>query len=124
MENRYGIWYIICRVLLGILIVLSFIATIVWIIAITKWSAGLVIGIIISLLVNFIGIVAVWREHFLFACIYTVVYVISVIINVSVMFTVGSLVVGILLVLVAVAYTAMLYSSGQRDMNMPQLCCV
>lgn len=123
VENKCGLWYPIVRVLLAILIVVSIVCTFVWMCS-TEWNMGVFCAIVFSFACQYVGCVAVLRENLLMSGVYTCCTITSLIVNGTLFFSVGNLVIGTMIMGTTLAYTYMLYVNGQTDCTVvPPMCC-
>lgn len=123
-ENRFGIFYPITRITFGVILVISLILFIVAIIDCHGcWkSAGNIVWMIFAFLLLAVGIIAAWKEHFLF----TLIFAIAEIVLCGFGWGVGGWAAGVgpvLAIIVAVIFAIMLYMIGKKDMGMPDVDC-
>lgn len=122
-ENRFGIFYPITRIAFGVILVIALIFFVVGLIDCKGCfkEAGNIIWMIFAFLVLLIGVIAAWKEHFLF----TVIFAVAEIILCGFGWGIGwySGVGTVLAVIVAIIFAIMLYMINKRDMGMPDMDC-
>ncbi|XP_046912455.2 uncharacterized protein LOC124493419 [Dermatophagoides farinae] len=119
-ESRFGILYVITRILLVVLIVIMIVLNIIAIIN-AKGEVKDVVWVVFSFISLLIGLLGVWKEHFLFSCLFTVITIVLVCISGAFGFwisTAGAVVI----IIAAIIYTFMLWDMGHREMNVPDMC--
>ena len=125
-ENKFGIWYVITRIALAVLVIIQLVLIIVDIARCAsnnnQCSTGTIIWMVFVVLVLLIGLLAAYREHFLSAAVFCTVEIVLAITG-FVTWSSSASAIGVVLCMVcAVIFTIMLYLSGSRDMNPPQIC--
>ena len=120
-NTRFGIFYVITRLALAILVLIHLVVLIINIFQCSHCSVGTIIWFIFAILILLVGLLAAFREHFLTALVFAIVEIILAITG----FIGGvylSSVATLLCLICAITFSVMLYMSGSRDMNVPQIC--
>lgn len=123
-NNRFGIFYPITRITLGVIIAIQIILLIVVSVDLNKHGyienkTETITVIVISFILLFIGIIGAWKENFLFVTIFTIAELILTIVGFIYNTTSG---IGIVLTLVVSAiYGIMLYMSGNQGFGCPSI---
>lgn len=118
-DSRFGIFYVIVRIALVVLVILQMIFNIVGIIDCKHCSASSIVWFVFSFLALGVGLIGAWKEHFLFSIIFAVLSVVLVIFGwgISTLSAAGV----VALILISILFTFMLWDAGKRDMNVPKL---
>ena len=120
-ESRFGILYAITRIVLVVLILLMIIINIVHI-AQSNQKTEDIVWVVFSFISLAIGLIGVWREHFLFSCTFAVILLVLACVSGAYGFiwlqTTGT----VILILLAMLFTFMLWDMGNRQMNVPDMC--
>ena len=83
-----------------------------------------IVWVVFSFISLAIGLIGVWREHFLFSCTFAVILLVLACVSGAYGFmeitlqTTGT----VILILLAILFTFMLYDMGNRQMNVPDMC--
>ncbi len=124
-NNRFGIFYLIARILLAVLIIVQ----LVWLIVATvhcfnnHCEANSIVWYAFTIFVLLIGLVGAWKEHFGSSAVFAITEIVLVILGFA-MFagkndTAWSVAATLI---VSVIYSIMLYMSGHKDMGVPEIC--
>jgi len=124
-EHRFGIFYVITRIILAILTLLAIIFIII---NLVKWidrdGGHKVEGIIwscVSLLISLLGFYGAWKEHFMATLVFGITELILLLAGIAVANMEDYTRIGqIFAVVIACIYCWMLYVSGNVDYSLPR----
>ncbi|KAH7644214.1 hypothetical protein DERF_014633 [Dermatophagoides farinae] len=123
-DNKFGLLYPFVRLTIAILIILMIILQLKMVIDYyDMFTASHFLWIIFSFISLLIGIIGVWKEHFLFTLLFLIIGIILVMIGrftaTWIDYSYNDGLVMATLILSAV-YLYMLHENGHREMNMPR----